>query len=882
MTSLLPTKFYLPPAPAGFVARPQLFEKLDEALARRLTLVSAPAGAGKTTLVSAWAQSLHKKGATFGWLSLDEADNALARFMEYLLACLEESGVQLDSAAFPFDSDQPAMGEQVPAETIPASFIRGLMNLQQELILILDDYHVIHNQEVHAALGFILEHMPPHLHLILLTRSDPPLELARLRAAGQLVELRMDHLRFSAQETATFLNKSAGVQLTGANLAALNARTEGWIAGLQMAAISLRECQDVSAFIAAFAGSNRFVYDYLLEQVLNQQTPKVSRFLLKTSVLERLSAPLCEALAETGGEARALLDSVERANLFLTPLDDERAWYRYHRLFADLLKLMLEQTYPGLSAELHRRACRWYEAQDMIPEALHHALAAGDVELAAHLVSANVLALVEQAELAPILLGMDATPRKQRESMPWLGVAHAWALAYTGQVERAGVALTLAEERLGALPVDERNRIDGHIAAVRAYTTWVNGSQPAAVDYAETASRLLPHEEIAVRALNLTTIGNALKQYQASQRAVEVLEQAMSLARQAGQSHVFMSAATALSCAYFLLGKLHKAHAVCQEAVQTAEAFQQRHGQPLPAAASVYAELANILCEWGETEQAVLAARKGLALSERWGQTDTILLCLQYLANGLSLAHDFEAARQVIQLARKLAQRVSPWFVHNVDKSELRIRLDMDDIDGARRFTQEAIASLPTSLEACLLVKQNQLDKALSLLERALPEALQAPSLETVRLGVIQSLAFYLVNDEPRALSVLKKTLELAEPENRVVAFVREGEPMEKLLRLARAQSFTPEFTRRLLAIFEAQPKRTPAHVIEPLIEPLSERELEILALLNGPLSTPEIAEQLVVSANTVRTHIKNIYSKLGVHGRSGAVRRAMELGLLS
>jgi LuxR family maltose regulon positive regulatory protein len=882
VTSLLPTKLYLPPVPAGYVARPQLFGKLDEALARRLTLVSAPAGAGKTTLVSAWAQSLRKKGATFGWLSLDEADNAPAHFMEYVIACLEESGVQLNSAASAFDSDQPVMGEEFPAETIPASIIRGLMNLQQELVLILDDYHVIHNQEVHAALGYLLEHMPPRLHIILLTRSDPPLELARMRVAGQLEELRMEHLRFSEQETAAFLEKSAGVQLTEANLAALNARTEGWIAGLQMAAISLRECQDVSAFVAAFAGSNRFVYDYLLEQVLNQQTPEVCRFLLKTSVLERISAPLCEAVAETGGEARALLDTVERANLFLTPLDDERAWYRYHPLFADLLKLMLEQTHPGLSAELHIRACRWFEAQDTIPEALHHALAAGDVEMAARLVAANVLALVEQAELTPILLGMDAAPREQRESMPWLGVAHAWALAYTGQIERAGAALTLAEERLDTLPINEHDRIAGHIAAVRAYIAWVHGSQPAAVDYAEAAGHLLPPEEIAVRALNLTTLGNALKQYEASQRAVEVLEQAMTLARQAGQSHVFMSTATALSCAYFLLGKLHQAHAVCQEAVQAAEAFHQRHGQPLPAAASVYAELANILCEWGETEQAILAARKGLALSERWGQTDTILLCLQYLANGLSLAHDFEGALQVIQRAHKLAQRVSPWFVRNVDKSELRIRLDVGDIDGASRFTQDAMAALPTSLEACLLVKQNQLDKALSLLEGALPEAMQAPSLETVRLGVIQSLAFYLANNEPRALAVLKQTLELAEPENQVAAFVREGEPMKKLLRLARAQSFTPEFTRRLLVTFEAQPNRTPAHVIEPLIEPLSERELEILTLLNGPLSTPEIAEQLIVSANTVRTHIKNIYGKLGVHGRSGAVRRAMELGLLS
>lgn len=881
MAALLPTKFYPPPVPAGFVARPQLFDKVDEALIRRLTLVSAPAGAGKTTLVSAWAQSVRKKGAAFGWLSLDEGDNALVRFLEYLVACLEEGGAQLDLAALSSEGVHQATGDSALD-----GFIRGLMSLSQEFILILDDYHLIQNQAIHAALGYFLEHIPPCLHLILLTRSDPPLELARLRVAGQLVEVRMEHLRFSAQEAAAFLKKSAGVQLTEADIAVLNERTEGWIAGLQMAAISLRGREDAAEFVEGFAGSHRFVFDYLLEQVLNRQLPDVREFLLKTSVLERFTAPLCDAVAETGGAARRLLDTLERANLFLMPLDDERDWYRYHHLFADLLKLVLDQTHPSLAAELHRRACRWHAAQGMIPEALHHALAAGDMELAVSLVSANVLALVEHAELAPILLRMDAIPRQQRESLPWLGVAHAWALAYTGKMERAGVALTLAEKQLDRLPVEERGRIAGHIAAVRAYVAWVHGSQQAAVDFAEAAARLLPAEEIAVRALNLTTLGNALTQYAANPRAVEVLELAVSLARQAGQSHVFMPAATALAYAYASLGRLHKADALCLEAIGIAESYQRRNYQPLPAAASAYAEHASILSEWGETERSIQAARKGLALSELWGQTDTILLCLMHLANGLSLAHNFEAARQAIQRARKIALNVSPWFVMNVDQIELRVWLDADDIGQAIRTAQSASAALPASLEARLLVKQNRLDKALFLLERALPEALQAPSLETVRLGVMQSLALFLKKDQPRALAALKRTLELAEPEKRIATFTREGAVMEKLLRMAIAKSTRSAFIRCLLDAFESRRTPRPKPVTErlnhePLIEPLSERELEVLQYLNGPLSTPEIAEHLVLSTSTVRTHIKNIYSKLDVHGRSWAVRRAKELGLV-
>lgn len=875
MTTLLPTKFYLPPAPAGFVARPQLLEKLDEALTHRLTLVSAPAGAGKTTLVSAWAQSARKKGVAFGWLSLDETDNVPGRFWEYLAACLEEGGMGLDLASI-----QPDNGEQATGQQVPADFIRGLMTLKREIILILDDYHLIQNKEIHAALEYLLEHAPARLHLVLLTRSDPPLELARLRVAGQLAEVRLEQLRFSVQEAAAFLKKAAGVQLTEGDVSTLNTRTEGWIAGLQMAAISLRGRADASAFVAAFAGSHRFVFDYLLEQVLNRQTPEVREFLLKTSVLERFSAPLCAAVAETES-ARGLLDTLERANLFLVPLDDERGWNRYHHLFADLLKLLLEQTHPGLAVELHRRASAWYKAQGLIPDALGHALSAGDMELAARLVSANVLALVEHAELTPILLRMDAAPREQRASLPWLEVAHAWALAYSGQMERAQAVLTLAEKRQDMLTINERDRISGHIAAVRAYAAWVHGGQSAAVELAETAARLLPAEEIAVRTLNLTTLGNALTQYQANPRAAEVLEQALLLARQAGQSHVFMPAASALAYAYVNLGRLHKAHAVCQEAIEMAEAYQRRNGQPLPAVASVYAEMSSILGEWGQTIQAIQVARKGLALSELWGQTDTIQLCLLQLIDNLSYAGEVEAAQQALQRARKGAQNVSPWFVWNVDQLQVRLWLDVGDFVQAARATSEMVGALPVSVEALLLVRQNRLDEALAVMERVAPEALSIPSPGVIRLGIAQSLAYYLKKDEARALSALKRTLELAEPDRWVAVFVREGELMEKLLRLARGKSICPEFTRHLLAAFEARRKPGPAPVIETLIESLSERELEILSLLNGPLSTPEIADQLVVSANTVRTHIKNIYGKLDVHGRSGAVRRAKELGLL-
>jgi len=595
--------------------------------------------------------------------------------------------------------------------------------------------------------------------------------------------------------------------------------------------------------------------------------------LLKTSVLERLSAPLCAAVAETG-KARLFLDTLERENLFLVSLDDERGWYRYHHLFADLLKLMLERSYAGLAAGLHHRASRWYEAQGLIPEALAHALAAGDMELAARLVAANVLALVERVELAPILLRMDATPREQREAQPWLGVAYAWALAYAGQLARAESALVLAEMRLATLAMGEHDRIAGHIAAVRAYAAWVHGSQQLAVELAETAARLLPPGEIAVRALNLSTLGNALTQYQASPRSVEVLEQSVLLARQAGLSHVSLLAATSLVYACNMLGELRQAHAICLEAIEAAEAHQQRSGAPLPAVASAYAELSVVQRERGEIESAIQTARKGLALSEQWGQIDTTQLCLLALANGLSLSGETGSALHVLRRARVNAQKVSPWFVQVVDEVELRVYLDANETNQNGKTWEK----FPASFLANRFLKQNRPAEALVLLERAGP--VEPRSLEAMRRGIIRSLALFLKNDEAVALAALKPILVWAAPDQRLAIFIREGLLMEKLLRRALAKSICPEFTRKLLSIFEARRKPQPFPAAEALIEPLSERELEILALLNGPLSTPEIAAQLVVSANTVRTHIKNIYGKLGVHGRSAAVRRARELEL--
>lgn len=884
MATLVPTKFYLPQTPSGFVARPQLFKRLDEVLNHRLALVSAPAGAGKTTIISAWVQSINIKEVTFGWLSLDESDNDLRGFLEYLKTCFDEAGVIIDT-----DGETIGRGDSAQAQSVITEIIRGLITLKRALILTLDDYHLIQNKEIHATVEYMIEHAPPGLHIIILTRSDPPFELARLRVRGQLLELRMDQLRFSEQETAAFLNLSAGVQLPENEVSALNARTEGWIAGLQMAAISLRGRTDASSFVTAFTASNRFVFDYLLEQILNRQPAEVREFLLKTAILERLNASLCEAVAETGNKARGLLDIIERENLFLIPLDDERGWYRYHHLFANLLRLLLEQNHPDLSAELHRRACRWYEVQDMISEALQHALASGDMQLAAQIVSSNVLVLIENNEIGPILQKFDSIPYDELIAHPWLGIARAWALG-TEKVPKSIQALKAAEKNLESLTdAIERRRMQGHIAAARAFVYGSQGELNKAILAAKEANDLLPQDEFAIRAMNLIIWGDILVEIGKIIDATTILEQALALAHHVKRPHITMIATGSLATAYLFAGRLHEIHRVCLEGLEISDDYQRQYRLPLSASAQIYPLLARALAEWGQNQKAIQFAQKGLALSKKWGRINAEYQCLLYLGRTLIFDGNWEQAREILRLSESMAQMISPSVVQKSAYFTLDTLLDSEAIEveaiaQQRQHLGNSGAVLPKILAARLMIRDNQPEDALKMLDQALSEINDQPSFDIVRIYALRAIAFQAKGETKLALPWLQQALELGEPENRIASFVREGPAMEKLLQVARTKAMVPEFVKRLLTSFEARHKHKPKPIPMPqaLIEPLSKRELEVLQYLNSHLSIPEIADLLVVSANTVRTQVKNIYGKLGVHGRSGAVQRARELSLLA
>jgi len=881
MPTLLPTKFYLPPTPAGFVARPQLLEKMDQALTHCLTLVSAQAGAGKTTLVSAWAQAIRKKGPSVGWLSLDEADNAPDRFLEYLAACLDEGGAAID-----WNIQQTEAVPLSPPDHLLAGLIQAAVKLKQDTVIILDDYHLIQNPEIHAALGYLLDHLPARLHLVLSTRSDPPLKLAQLRANGRLAEVRMQELRFLTPEAAAFFKKTVPVRLTDADVQVLNSRTEGWIAGLQMAAIALRGREEYSAFIAAFAGSHRFVFDYLLEEILNRQLPEVRLFLLKTCVLQRLSAGLCDAVAETGGSARAMLDRLERDNLFLVALDDERGWYRYHHLFSDLLRLILEQTHPGLSAELHRRACSWYEAQGMILDALQHALEAGDVHLAARLFAANMFVLFEHTAVEVTLQKLEALSLNTLQEAPWLGIARAY-LTPAGQLQKSEQILDAVEQNLaGITDPGEHRRLQGHLAAARVYIYNNQEDIAKTVRYAQLADDLLPADERAIRAVILALWGDCLSRNQHDPSAMPILERALALAQQAEKPHAALIAAAALALGHLNAGRFHQAQRVCRQALVLAEDYQNRTQQELSAAAMNYALMARICLEWNDLEQALHFGYQGVALGERWRQFDAELLCLQYLGQALMFSGHYSQADQILQRSLRVARGISPWVWRFSAAFALDCLLDCEtpnqaDLQAYLRLVRESGAEIPPALKARLLLKEDQPFEALAVLEAALAGVGEQQTRLLIRLHVLRAAALLACGDQPAALDVLESALEQAEPEERVMTFVSEGKLVEKLLREALKKTQYVAFARRLLTAFEDRHRSQLNPTPDGLIDPLSERELEVLKYLDSFLSAPEIAERMVVSTNTVRTHIKNIYIKLGVHGRTEAVQQGRELGLI-
>jgi LuxR family transcriptional regulator, maltose regulon positive regulatory protein len=901
-SSLLLTKFYLPHLRAEHLLRPRLTRRLDEVFARKLTLVCAPAGYGKTTLIAEWVAgrtvtlgtgatgaSGHVSGPRVAWLSLDAGDSDPVRFLTYLVAALRQIDPVIGRGVESMLQGVPPP----PYEALLTALINDLVFVPFPFILVLDDYHLITSLAVHLMVAFLLDHQPPNMHLVIATRDDPPLPLATWRAKGQMVEIRQGDLQFTAEETLAFLQRATQTELSAAGIAAVQQRTEGWAAGLELLAHSLRGCDDVPGLLESFTGSNRHVLDYLMEEVFQRQPTNIQDFLLKTSVLGRMNASLCEAITERA-DSDALLLTLERRNLFVVPLDHSRQWYRYHHLFGDLLRHRLDLQAPDRAAQLHHRACRWYAENGFPTDAIQHALAAHAWEEAAALISRLGADLLKRGEVTTLLGWFRALPDRLVRSNSQLCADYSWPLLLSGQVDKAERYLALAEQGAGGDGV-----LAGSIAAARAYAARIKGDGRRAVEMSERALALLPADDWQTRSAVAANLGMAYWYAGNLNRSEQVLGEAEESSRRSENAYAGLAAKVFLCKVEAARGRLRSATAAYRRAIQEAG--------DMPLVALAHADLAKLLYDQNDLTAAVTQAQQAAEMSRRSGQPELQIAARRTLALIEQARGEQAAAQQALAETRQLARHpaLSPSALRHALAYRTLIALMAGDLDEARALADESptldeIGSLPDYVllslaRARLLLAEGRQAEVYELLRQR--EAWLLPAgfmLAHVDTRVLQALA---ASTEDEALRFLAEALALAAPEGYVRAFVDLGPSMAALLRKAAVHtkgahtegtrsgsgSTALEFISRLLAAFRAAEHRggqVPSGS-QPLIDPLSERELEVLRLLAGGNTNDEIGRSLYVSANTVKAHLKSIYRKLDVNSRHEATGQARQLGLL-
>jgi LuxR family transcriptional regulator, maltose regulon positive regulatory protein len=912
---LLDTKIRIPPLRSNLVNRLHLIQKLNDGIDQGccLTLISAPAGYGKSTLLSEWVSQV---GIPTAWLSLEKGENNPIRFWSYFLAALSSIPHMRNAGIGESLTQSLHLSKPPLIDGLLAELVNDIARLDQSAILVLDDLHTILDGQIHQDLIFLIDHLPRSsysLHLVVASRMDPPWPLARWRVRGELNELRPADLRFSVDETLQFLDQTLQLRLSTQDIHALQARTEGWIAGLQMAVISImgrsssQGSEGVSHFIQSLSGSNRFMVDYLMEEVISQQTSEVQDFLFKTSILQRLTAPLCDALFGRQ-DSQAILKQVEQANLFLIPLDDERQWYRYHHLFAELLRKRLKQRLPDQITELHRCASKWYAENGVISEAISHALDSGDIQRVNELVSGNVLAMLEHFELLDVLRHFEKVPDKQMIAKPWLCVAYAWVKAYTDPSEGLDRILQQAETGLVGVQDDlERRHLSCHLDAIRAYVAWIQGKAVRALQYAHRAMENLPENDWMTHAHLLNTEGVALQYLDYLPEAAKSFETAILAGQRSGRLQETFFAFTSLSFIYYLQGRLRQTFSLCQHVLSLAQTHfpHDEFGQVLsrmPILAHAYANMSQVQIDWNDIEGALLSARQGVALAEQWKQADALHYSLTCLSKALCAAGELEEAFTINKRAMQLAVNVSTWFVRLSIYNEVWLNLVKGDIPSAVNLFPQVESLIEEELKhggTYLIMKVSLLDAqqnypgVLAALEGLMAGFAQTGKDWTlINLLPFQALALQALGREEEALKVIGHCLALAESEGFVRIFVDRGGPMFRLLQIALSRGIETEYIRKLLPAFTIidstpQSEISTAIKVQPsiqnarLVEPLSERELQVLRLLDSALTSEEIGRELFVSVNTIRTHIRNIYAKLGVNRRGDAVQRAQELNLM-
>jgi len=890
----------MPPPSPRLVARPRLIEHLNEGLVHgnKLTIISAPVGSGKTTLVSSWLFSLNRP---FSWLSLDAGDNDSVRFWSYLIASLQS--FQADLGHTLLNLLQTA--ETAPIENLLIDLINQITTLEDKIVLVIDDYHIIETDAIHQGINFLISHMPPQLHLVLTTREDPPIFLAQLRARGQMTEIRAADLRFTRAETTEFFRKSApALNLAQRDIDILDRRTEGWAAGLQLAALSLQNAADPSAFVTDFAGDDRFIVDYLIGEVIERQPADIRDFLLKTAFLDRFTAPLCNTV--TGrDDGQECLTSILQANLFLIPLDNRREWYRYHQLFADLLRYQIKESIgvEGVT-QLHLSAAIWYAQHGYTDEAISHYLESGAFEQAADLIESVIITLIVQGHLRKVLTWLAQLPDDLTYTRPLLCVSKAWVLNVTGEGTAANPWLEAAEQGLLAFPMKQNRKVRSLISIVRAYFTRNQGNIPQSIQYLRQSLAEIESDDFIVRSsvnLNLGFNYSILGELALAEQAL----QAALLDGQVGNAvYLNLLGMATQGRVYIAQGKLYKAARTFQEAI--AYGKSQNNGHPFPPAGYAYAGLGQVLYEQDNlaaAEQFLSQAVEFGELMGDWSMKRRGLLPLAWLKQmqgdraaaqdfwqrALNVVHQAESSRIENQL---MVHRVRLWLAqaawYPVDPSALNAAAawsasyqnqQPDEIGFQDIFAQTTLAWVELAL--------GQVDQAMSRLE-GLAETAHTHGWNDILINVLalKALACVAQGKEETALEILEITLEKAVPEGYFRSLVDYGPPMQDLLHIAASVGIWPDTVPKLLAAFPQESVRKAPRTGKPplpqvLVDPLTDRELDILNLMAAGLSHHEIASELYLSVNTVKWHASHVYSKLGVNRRTQAVARAQKLGII-
>ncbi len=904
---ILATKLYIPPTRSELVLRPRLIERLNDGLSygHKLTFISAPAGFGKTTLVSEWITSCEMPVA---WLSLDEGDNDLTRFLTYLISALQTISPNIgDGLLGAFQSPQPP-----PTESILTMLLNEITTIPDNFIFVLDDYHMVDSKAVDDALTFLIEHQPPQMHLVITTREDPNLPMARLRARDQLTGLRATDLRFTSAEAAEFLNQVMGLNLSAEDIAVLETRTEGWIAGLQLAAISMQGHKDASSFIKSFTGSHHFVLDYLVEEVLQQQPKKVQDFLLYTSILDRMCGALCDAiLLDSSVSGRDTLEHLERTNLFIIPLDNERHWYRYHHLFGSLLRQRLEQSWkPEEIAKYHIRASEWYEKNDDPAQAFHHAIAARDFSRAAMLAEMYWRGMSESFQYVVWLGWAKQLPEELIRSRPVLCTQIAWGYMDISEVDASESRLRDVERCLENPPndmvvVDEEQfrALPARIAIVRTYNAQSVSDFPAAVKYAELALKLAPEEDHFMRAQTKAILGGTYWANGDLDAACKSMSAWIDNAQKAGNFIFAIASGSGKADILTEQGHLREALKTYQQSLQLASEHEAESQRII---AHHHLGLALLYHEMREDDSATQHFQKSMELGQQSVLRDWSYR--KYLAQARlkESEGDLDSALDLLDEAKRFYARSLIPNTQPVDAIKARIHLKQGRLPKAEEWAREQGLSANDELRymhefehitlARVLIAKYQSNReehlildGLRLLERLLKAAENQNRMGSVlQILIVTALAYHAAGSTPQAFASLERPLHLAQPEDYFQTFVDEGEPMRALLSVF--QSWIEKQPRsqyqelhvyvgKLLSAF-AQP----AGIGKPasrMIEALSQRELEVLQLIAQGLSNNEISKKLFLALNTVKGHNRIIFSKLQVQRRTEAIARARELGLL-